>query len=251
MGIKRKYDWKPDLPDKRDWKYDHKLLGAQELPPSIDLRSKMPPVVDQGQIGSCTANAIAGAIGFLELMEGPFDPISRLFIYWNERTMEGNQYQDAGAEIRDGILSVRNQGVCRETTWPYSQALLFQAPTQSAFVEASNHKIVNGFRLDNTNIESLKACLANGYPITFGFTVYDSFESQQVEHTGIVPMPNFSNERVLGGHAVLLVGYDDSAQMFLVRNSWGAWWGQAGYCWMPYSYLTDLDLSQDFWTLMR
>lgn len=251
MSIKRRYDWKPDLPDKRDYKFDHKPLMDVALPSEMDLRPKMPPVVDQGQIGSCTANAIAGAMGHLELLDGAFNPLSRLFIYWNERMREGTPYQDSGAEIRDGILSIRDQGACNETTWPYLQQLLFQAPSQMAYNEASLHKVVNGYRLDNSNIESLKACLANGYPIIFGFTVYDSFESPIVERTGIVPMPNFGSESVLGGHAVLIAGYADSTQRFLVRNSWGAFWGAQGYCWMPYEYLTDTDLSSDFWSLRR
>lgn len=247
---KRRYNWKRDLPDKRDFLYDmhFKRAADQVLPPSADLRAQCPPVVDQGQIGSCTANAIAGDFSFVN---DPQTPMSRLFIYWNERVMEGDPYQDGGAEIRDGMATLKNIGVCTEAMWPYQQGLLYQTPPPAAFQDAANRKAPNFFRLDNTNLESLKACLANGYPFVLGFTVYSSFESQQVEQTGIMPMPNLQYEQQLGGHAVLAVGYDDSKQMALIRNSWGTDWGQAGYFWMPYAYLTDPQLVADLWTLRK
>lgn len=247
---KRRYNWRRDLPDKRDWLYDRIAVqkDGQVLPQSADLRQYCPPVVDQGQIGSCTANALAGDFSFVN---GIQMAMSRLFIYWNERVMEGDPYQDGGAEIRDGVLSLKNIGVCSEVTWPYQPGLLFQQPPQSAFAEAAGHKALNAFRLDNTNLESMKACLANGYPFVMGFAVYSSFESDQVASTGIMPMPSFQYEQMLGGHAVLAVGYDESKQMFLIRNSWGASWGIGGYFWMPYAYIIDPALCSDFWTLRK
>jgi len=103
-------------------------------------------------------------------------------------------------------------------------------------------------RLNSAIISTLKGCLASGYPFVFGFTVYQSFESAQVAKTGIVPMPA-PHEAVVGGHAVLAVGYDDASQQFIVRNSWGDGWGIKGYFMMPYGYLTDTSLSDDFWTV--
>jgi C1A family cysteine protease len=94
----------------------------------------------------------------------------------------------------------------------------------------------------------MRGCLAAGYPFVFGFTVYSSFEGQEVAKTGVVSMPT-PDEQVVGGHAVLAVGYDDASQAFIVRNSWGAGWGQEGYFTMPYAYLTTRALSSDFWTI--
>ena len=121
-------------------------------------------------------------------------------------------------------------------------------PTAACFKEALQYKIKTYQRLDNTNLSILKGCLASGYPFVFGFTVYESFESQQVATSGIVPMPA-SAEKVVGGHAVDCVGYDDSKQLFIVRNSWGTGWGLKGYCMMPYTYLTSSNLADDFWTI--
>jgi C1A family cysteine protease len=217
-------------------------------------------VYDQGQLGSCTANAIAGAIEFEQKKQKlpEFTP-SRLFIYYNERVMEGTPPSvDSGAQIRDGIKSVAGQGACKETTWPYSDANngnnpcpkcnYALKPKPACYKEALQYKIKTYQRLDNTNLTVLKGCLASGYPFVFGFTVYESFESQQVANTGMVPMPA-SGEQVVGGHAVDCVGYDDSKQLFIVRNSWGTSWGLQGYCMMPYTYLTSSNLADDFWTI--
>jgi len=255
-----RYGWKPDLPDHRDFRYATPPKTAAALPPKADLRPKCPPVYDQGQIGSCTANAIAGAIEFDQIKQGlsEFTP-SRLFIYYNERVMEGTSPAvDSGAQIRDGIKSVATQGACKETTWPYSDkhgasdtcpsCPYAKKPSAKAYTEAKQHTIKLYQRLDNSVLNTLKGCLASGYPFVFGFTVYESFESQQVAQTGIVPMPG-NNEQVVGGHAVLAVGYDDSKQMFIVRNSWGPDWGIKGYFMIPYGYLTNTNLADDFWTV--
>jgi C1A family cysteine protease len=98
------------------------------------------------------------------------------------------------------------------------------------------------------NLNQLKGCLALGYPFVFGFSVYESFESATVARTGKVPMPK-PREALLGGHAVLTVGYDDVEERFLMRNSWGASWGMAGYFTMPFDYLVDPNLCDDFWTV--
>jgi C1A family cysteine protease len=255
-----RYGWKPDLPDHRDFTYAVPHPTAAKLPAKADLRPACPPVYDQGQIGSCTANAIAGAIEFEQKKQKlpEFTP-SRLFIYYNERVMEGTAPSvDSGAQIRDGIKSVATLGACKETSWTYDDANNGNAPCPkckyalkppaAAYKEALQYKIKAYQRLDNSNLNTLKGCLASGYPFVFGFTVYESFESQQVANTGIVPMPA-SSEKVVGGHAVDCVGYDDSKQLFIVRNSWGTGWGLKGYCMMPYSYLTSTNLADDFWTI--
>jgi C1A family cysteine protease len=255
-----RYGWKPDLPDHRDFYYAVAPPIAAALPAKIDLRPQCPPVYDQGQIGSCTANAIAGAVEFDQKKQGlpEFTP-SRLFIYYNERVMEGTSPSvDSGAQIRDGVKSVAAQGVCKETSWPYDDTnqnpnpcptcKYAHKPTPKCYTEAAKHKIKVYQRLNNAILSQLKGCLASGYPFIFGFTVYQSFESQQVAQTGMVPMPG-PHESVVGGHAVDAVGYDDSTQHFIVRNSWGTGWGLQGYCMMPYAYLTNTSLADDFWTI--
>jgi len=253
-----RYGWHPDLPDHRDLQYAVPHAVALALPASADLRPGCPPVYDQGQLGSCTANAIAGAIEFDQIKEKlpEFTP-SRLFIYYNERVIEHDVQSDNGAQIRDGIKSVARLGVCSETSWPYSDqntdpnpcptCPYAKKPPQSCYTEASKHKVTLYQRLTPlANV--LKGCLASGYPFVFGFTVYASFESPQVAQTGIVPMPG-PNEQVVGGHAVVGVGYEDASQRFIVRNSWGTGWGLQGYCMMPYAYLTNPQLASDFWTI--
>ena len=254
-----RYGWTPDLPDHRDFLYavpPH--VTAVALPPSVDLRPQCPPVYDQGQLGSCTTNAIAGAIEFDQIKEKLTESTpSRLFIYYNERVIEHDVQLDNGAQIRDGIKSVASQGVCPETSWPYSDqntdpdpcptCPYAKKPSANCYSQAKNHKVKLYQRLTPV-LDTLKGCLASGYPFVFGFTVYASFESQQVAQTGIVPMPA-SGEKSVGGHAVVAVGYDDSKQQFIVRNSWGTGWGIKGYFMMPYAYLTNTNLADDFWTI--
>jgi C1A family cysteine protease len=245
----QRYGWVPDLPDARDHMYAAPQRVLATLPSQVDLRPQCPPVVDQGALGSCTANAIANAHLFnqrKQMAAQSFLP-SRLFIYYNERVMEGTVNSDSGAMIRDGIKSIAKQGVCPETQWPYIIDKFTRKPMQACYKEALKHQAVSYQRLVQT-LTQLKGCLASGYPFVLGFTVYESFESQQVAQTGTVPMPA-AGEQVLGGHAVLAVGYDDSTQRFIVMNSWGTDWGMHGFFTMPYAYFTDTNLSDDFWTV--
>jgi len=259
--LQRRYNWVRDTPDKRDVKFKYKVM---RLPPSVDLRPLCPPVVDQGNLGSCTANALAGALGFLELQEQKagdtgdaeefgtpgFTAFSRLFIYWNERVIEGDPTEDNGAQLRDGITSLATTGACSETFWPYNVAFAFKQPIPATFTQAANHKISSYQSLNGSDPVALKSCLASGYPFVFGFQVFESFESESVANNGIVPMPSPAEE-CQGGHAVMCVGYNDATQTFTVRNSWGADWGDEGYFHLPYSYMTNADLSNDFWTLRK
>lgn len=244
------YGWVPDLPDKRDKKFS--VERTVILPAKVDLRGAfMPPIVDQGQLGSCTANSIAGALGFDQLKQGEqLVELSRLFIYFNERDMEGTVSSDSGAMIRDGIKSVNQVGACPETEWPYDISKFTIKPSVDCYNNAVAHKAVvyKSVSRYNTSIKGIQGALAAGFPVVFGFTVYESFESQAVAANGIVPMPK-RGESVMGGHAVVAVGYDNAKQQVICRNSWGTNWGDQGYFYLPYSYFMKNGLSSDFWTV--
>ena len=244
-----RYGWVPDLPDQRDHTYAVPAHVVQKIPDVVDLRAHCPPVYDQGQLGSCTGNAIAGALQFDQIKQKmkSFVP-SRLFIYYNEprdRTLgrerrgspDPRWHQDRGSSRRlpgNGV-ALRHHQVCRSSrrtratrTRLKYKALQYQSVTQ--------------------NLADMQGCLASGYPFVFGFTVYESFESAAVARTGKVPMPK-SSEQVVGGHAVLAVGYNNDQSVFIVRNSWGDGWGAKGYFYMPYAYLVDDNLANDLWTI--
>lgn len=242
-----KFGWVPDLPDHNDHFYSAPLHVLKTLPPFVDLRPHCPPVYDQGNLGSCTANAIAGAIEYDQIVQGASESTpSRLFIYYNERAIEHSINTDSGAMIKDGVKSAAKLGVCAESEWPYIISEFTVKPTQTCYIDALTHKIDTYSRVARS-LTQMKSCLMQR-PIIFGFTVYESFESQQVASTGVVPIPKHG-EVVLGGHAVLAVGYDDSKQVFICRNSWSDSWGDKGYFYMPYLYLLNSGLASDFWTI--
>ncbi len=243
------YGWHPDLPDHRDYLYSAVRPAPRALPPKVDLRQFCSTVEDQGNLGSCTANALAGAIEYLELKDKKkCIDVSRLFIYYNERVIGRSVQSDSGAQLRDGIKTLTKHGVCSEKCWPYVITKFANKPPASSYKEASDRRITSYHRI--LTLEEMRSSIAEGFPFVFGFTAYEGFESMQVKRTGVLNMPRPS-ERVLGGHAVLATGYDDTKQRFIVRNSWGAWWGMKGYFTMPYAYLSDRNLSDDFWTIRR
>jgi len=245
------YGWVRDLPDQRDFLYAPPPAVAAALPAQADLRAQFPAPYNQEQLGSCTANAIAGALQFLEGKEGSPAPVmpSRLFIYYNERDLEGSTGSDSGAQIRDGIKTVARQGFCPESEWPYEIASFAQKPPAACYQDALKERVSEYLRLTPATVPLL-TCLASGYPFVFGFSVYESFESARVAQTGVANLPG-PNERLVGGHAVVAVGYDQSSGRFLVRNSWGAQWGMGGHFTLPYQYLTDPMLAADFWTIRK
>jgi len=259
MPYPRGLGWIPDLPDQRDFLYAAPMAALKAPPASVDLRAQCPKqVYDQGRLGSCTANAIAGAIEFDQIKYGkPQATPSRLFIYYNERKMEHTILTDSGAQIRDGIKSVAKQGACPESMWTYDDTpppaedapcptcKYAQKPPANCYTEALKHQVLSYQRITHS-LSTMKGCLASGFPFVYGFTVYDNFPFETT--TGEIPMPTQQNG-VLGGHAVLAVGYDDATQMFIFRNSWGSSWGKGGYGFIPYAYLIDSNLSDDFWTI--
>jgi len=256
MGKHGGFGWVRDLPDARDLVFSAPVPTAP-LPPRIDLRDQCPPVYNQGQLGSCTANAIAAAIDYARIHHNqkPFYP-SRLFVYYNERSMEHSIESDSGAQLRDGMKSVAKTGACSESTtsgtpvetlWPYDIDQFTERPPKPCYTEAKLDRVLAYMRVPQT-LSQLKGCLASGYPFVFGFAVYASFEGDEVAKTGDAPMPT-PGEEMLGGHAVMAVGYDDATQRFIVRNSWGEGWGDTGYFTLPYAYVVDSQLASDFWTM--
>lgn len=244
-SLNKGYGWRRPLLPRQCSMFSATFAGI--LPASVDLRKNCPPVYDQGNLGSCTANALAALAQFIMIKEGKpsFIP-SRLFIYYNERAMEGTVSRDAGASISDGAQVLAIKGCPNESLWWYNTAKFTIKPNKKVFDDGAKHLVgeVSAVRQD---LSEMCKVLAAGYPIVGGFTVYESFESENASKTGIIPMPKRS-EKILGGHAVMLVGYDDSKQWFIVRNSWGTGWGDKGYFYMPYEYLTNWQFADDFWT---
>ena len=252
--IKHAYGYIPDLPDFRDHVFIPKIEKAAPLQTVLlSAKYKLAPIVDQGQIGSCTGNSSSSAVGFNLLNKHeqsgtPWFQPARLQVYYDGRIPEKSTGSDAGAQIRDVIKGIATYGAAHETLWPYTTSNVTKKPTAKVYADALKFKALSYQRIDNTNKAALVACLVSGYPFVFGFTVYESFESDAVEKSGVVPMPA-KTESVLGGHAVLCVGYDAPSDRFIVANSWGTSWGQKGFFTIPAAYLTNTDLASDFWVI--
>lgn len=238
--------WLPDLPDVRDFLWNPSLSSSSApLRPVVDMRSKCPPIEDQLNIGSCTSQALVGNIEFLQLKAGkPLLNLSRLFVYYNERLLENDVRRDSGAMLRDGIKTLVQYGVCPESTWPYKVRAFAHKPTKNAYTRARDRRIAAYFRLGT--LEQMLRCLSDGFPFVFGFTVYESFESREVQQSGILSIPGM-DEKAIGGHAVMAVGYNIDKKIFIIRNSWGTSWGMDGYFTMPFRYVELL--ADDFWTI--
>ncbi len=242
----RRHGWKPDHPDIRDHAF---VRLAPALPTTFDLRTSpnMPAVYDQGNLGSCTANGWAACFEFDQKKQGLVDFMpSRLYLYLCERIIDGTVKQDAGAQIRDGAKVLASQGVTSEKLWPYVVSNFKQMPPSKVIADALRHKAVIYQRVDNSNADTIKHALVLGFPVVFGCTLYEEFESNQVAADGKVSMPTGSSKPI-GGHCMTIVGW--TADSWIVRNSWGPGWGDKGYCYMPLAYLTNLNLAADFWVL--
>jgi C1A family cysteine protease len=250
-------------------KYTHEdafILG------SVDLRNttftdtqgakvKFPAVYNQGQLGSCTANALAFGYQFDMLKnKASFGPNktsnpSRLFIYYYERKSEGTINSDSGADLSDGIKKVldinRGVGVCSETDWPYDITQYKKEPNAKAISNASTHKATKetNYQALGKVLNNLKLNLQKGFPVVFGFNVYNSFYNISKSNPVMpIPKPNDPNDSLVGGHAVAMVGFNDAKKYFIVRNSWGSDWADNGYFYMPYSYVDSSECS-DFWSI--
>lgn len=250
------YGWKPDRRDDRD----RVFAPVNRIP----VRSRgmlaaahLPPVWDQGPQGSCTGFMVAGAGSFLRAIKGEpaFVPSAR-FPYWNAREIEGTTLDDSGAQIRSAVKAVVKKGVCSDWLCRYSVDGYASRPSFLAYWGAACNLISAYERVDNSRLSHLKLCIDNQLPIAFGFAVYETFEieNEGIAKDGLMRMPS-ATEVLVGRHAVWAIGYDDEKDIrgqrggFLIRNSWGLDWGEAGNFWIPYSLITDKTFAADFWVL--
>ena len=276
---KQRMGWLPDYPDIRDYTPEHEMIASKLvrtkaadpaaaglLPNAVDLRQWCPPVEDQGDLGSCTANAGVALVEYFERRSfGKHIDASRLFLYKTTRNLL-HQTGDSGAFLRTTMGALVLFGVSPEEYWPYDIENYDNEPPAFCYSFATNYQSIKYFRFDPPRIskkallERIKNYLASGIPSMFGFTVYDSIS--QAEKDGKIPYPG-SGEQVLGGHAMVVTGYDDKMKIkntgekglqttgaFLIRNSWGPKWGDEGYGWLPYDYVTN-GLAIDWWTLIK
>ena len=238
-----KLTWRADKPDRRDYVYSA-TASTSKL---VDLRPYCSPVEDQGNLGSCTGHAVSSAMEVILKRQNRLTEISRLFIYYQARLIEGTVQYDNGAYIRDCIKATNKIGASAERLWQYDIRKYRTNPTPLAYSDASKRKVVSYERC--ADFTAVKTALSNNNPVVVGFLVYSSFMTKTVAKTGVMPYPNTRSERVLGGHAVCLVGYDDTKQRFIAKNSWGTGWGDRGYFYMPYDVIKNTSMSADFWVI--
>ncbi len=236
----------PDRVDTRD--YIYKII-VRQFPLVSTLKDRMPPVLDQGELGCCVSNAVCNALAFLNIKSNkPIGFKSRIFNYYNSRVLEGTVAEDSGCEIRDAIKSSNQTGDCYDMTWPYDISKFTLQPPQQAYTEAAQHKLVLYQRV-NQDRTSIKSCIVSGYPIVIGIMCYNSLGNPNVDN-GDIPMPT-RKDYAVGGHCVLVTGYNDFTRKYEIQNSWGTTWGNKGYGTLPYSYVENSSLATDFWQMQQ
>jgi C1A family cysteine protease len=252
----RKYGWKRQRIDQRDKKYTLRRL-ASSFPPAFSTRAKQPPIMDQGDLGACTGfgNKRVAQYALMKIPAQSNIDLSALFIYYCERMLDGTISQDSGANIRDGIKALAQYGACEEAIWPYVVSAFASAPPRNAFINALQFEALTYENLDSNGLpvteQALKDALMADHPVVYGQDLYACFEGPQTAATGIVQMPQPS-EQYLGGHCTVITGWDDNYKglgpFYEVANSWGSSWGDQGYFWMPRAYIQSR-LASDFWVL--
>ena len=221
----------------------HLPFSGGKMPDSVDHRSKMPPVYSQGMLSSCTANALVAIYSF---HYGGFEG-SRLFLYYNERVLENCVSSDKGVSLSTAVKALYAQGLCPEVNWPYNSGTVTVKPLDACYTLAAAREPITYHLIAHT-IPAIKAALAQGYPLMVGLAIFASIMSNEVAKTGVVPMPT-AGDKCDGGHAVVIVGYDDTKNggSWIMRNSWGESWGDKGHFYLPYAYLLDAHLCMDIW----
>ena len=244
------YGWRPDTPDQRDHLFLSEMVNVDTLPKVVDLRPTGPPHLDQGQLGSCTAHGSLGAFRELLIKSGTPDiELARLQLYYDTRAVEGTIQSDAGGEIRDVIKCLAKTGVAPETLWPYDITKFSKRPPAPVYKAARADLAVQYLRVA-VSATAIKQALSQGFPVIIGISVYQSFESDEVARTGIVPIPAQAEQQI-GGHCMYVVGYGQKPGYFTVRNSWGNNWGDGGDCYIPEAYLGNPNMGSDYWILQK
>jgi C1A family cysteine protease len=235
--------------DTRDYALKFSGINSSLPPSSIDLSEYCTSVKDQGQEGSCTAFSTIAAMEFLEkkFNSNPMSNFSEQFTYYVTRVdiARGPPSQDSGAYVRDSIKSTISYGTCFENTWPYSNPLN-RKPSTQAYLEAKKYGTISYTTIQANNLNLLKTTLSQGIPVVIGFICYSNIFDSGVSTTGIIPL---QNDNIIGGHAVLLVGYNDTTGQFKFKNSWGTSWGDNGYGYLPYEYYTEGDIPE-LWCIL-
>lgn len=249
MPVLRSYGLRRDRHDPRDRLFmpPPGLLSAP-LPPAADVRRCCPPVMDQGELGACVEHGTTGALRYLLISAGrPDVPLSRLQLYYDVRKREGTIDDDAGGEIRDAIKCVATAGVAPERDWPYDVKKFKLPPPPACYVDPLRLRAISYERVAVSVLE-VKSALAAGFPVVIGLDLYESFESDAVARTGVVPMPGRS-EQMVGGHCMYAVGYGQRPHTFTVRNSWNTDWGDSGDCYFPEAYIGSGTYGSDYWVI--
>ena len=211
----------------------------------VDLRNKMPAIYDQGKIGSCTANSLCSIFEYDNMnFKG-----SRLFLYYNERVLINETNEDSGAYIEDGIKSLMKDGICEEKEWAYIIENVLIKPSENAYKKAKNNFVMEAININN-DLKTIKEWLDKNEPITIGISIYSNFMNNMSNKSGIISLPT-DNDTYIGGHAVVICGYNDYEKKFILRNSWGNYWGDKGYFYLPYEYITDTNLCGDLWIIIK
>ena len=245
--------YKPSQPKKGTKTYNKNSAKLANLPAKVDLRPFMSEVENQGSTSSCTANATAGAYEYLfRKHKNEIQDVSRLYIYYNARYVaDEDNIADEGATISDVIEGLKQFGACSEDVWMFDEDLVNEEPDQSSYDEGV-YFLVESAKLVPVELDAWKTALAEGQPIIFGLGIFGSFEKHR--KTGLVPAPTKREmaKADQSGHAMLCVGYLDTDEVFIVRNSWGAEWGHKGYCYIPYSYMMNPEYNDgDCWIIER
>lgn len=213
------------------------------IPSYVDLRGSFSPIKNQGQQGSCLAFTMSAIMEYLhKFQKNQIYDFSEAFIYYQARKWANQQNQDNGSSITFAVYSLKEEGICIESMMPYSQYDYSTPPSASAFSNATHYRIENFSFLNTKNLDEFRAALNKNNPIAVSVCVFSSFGQGK---NGLIPLPRknelnaFYSGRSHGYHAMVIVGYDDNKEHFIVRNSWGSNFGDNGYCYLPYDYVTD------------
>jgi C1A family cysteine protease len=223
---------------------DTVTTNTSKVAPSSYNVTGLPPIIDQGDLGTCVTNAFSYCVS---KQTNKAINLSRLFLYAICRCLDDTPLnQDDGTTVRTACQSIKGYGVCKESVYPYITSKYTDLPPLNVFNSSKKFQKFT-YTFVNQDLASFKNCLYNNNtPIVFGFMVYSSFMTQTVANTGIVPNPNTAKETLEGGHCMCIVGYNDTTQQFKCANSWGTSWGEGGYCYLPYAYVLNPNLANDF-----